>query len=125
MTRAKIAEINGLAGPENVLLGNGSSEVYDMIWRSFLQAGQGEEVIQHTPCFGIYKLRCTVNGGKLVSVPMKYEDKQMKFDPDAIIAAITPKTKIIVIANPNNPTGNFMGEEAFRKVAAYRCSSCS
>lgn len=117
VTRAKIAEINGLAGPENVLLGNGSSEVYDMIWRSFLQAGQGEEVIQHTPCFGIYKLRCTVNGGKLVSVPMKYEDKQMKFDPDAIIAAITPKTKIIVIANPNNPTGNFMGEEAFRKVA--------
>ncbi len=48
---------------------------------------------------------------------MKYEDKEMKFDPDAIIAAITPKTKIIVIANPNNPTANFMGEEAFRKVA--------
>ncbi len=117
ITRAKIAELNGLAGAENVLLGNGSSEVYDMIWRSFLQAGQGEEVIQHTPCFGIYKLRCTVNGGKLVSVPMKYEDKQMKFDPDAIIAAITPKTKIIVIANPNNPTANFMGEDAFRKVA--------
>ncbi len=117
VTRAKIAELNGLAGPENVLLGNGSSEVYDMIWRSFIQAGQDEEVIQHTPCFGIYKLRCTVNGGKLVSVPMKYEDKEMKFDPDAIIAAITPKTKIIVIANPNNPTANFMGEEAFRKVA--------
>ena len=117
VTRDKIAEINGLAGAENVLLGNGSSEVYDMIWRSFLQAGQDEEVIQHTPCFGIYKLRTIVNGAKLVSVPMKYEDKQMKFDPDAIIAAITPKTKIIVIANPNNPTGNFMGEEAFRKVA--------
>ena len=117
VVRSKIAELNGLAGPENVLLGNGSSEVYDMIWRSFLQAGQDEEVIQHTPCFGIYKLRCVINGGKLVSVPMKYEDKEMKFDPDGIIAAITPKTKIIVIANPNNPTANFMSEEAFRKVA--------
>lgn len=66
--RSKIAEINGLDGPENVMIGNGSSEIYDMIFRSFLQPG--EEVIQHTPCFGIYKLRCAALGGKLVSVPM-------------------------------------------------------
>jgi len=117
VTRGKIAELNGLAGAENVLLGNGSSEVYDMIWRSFLVPGAGEEVIQHTPCFGIYKLRCLINGGKLVSVPMKFEGKKISFDPDAIIKAITPKTKIIVIANPNNPTGNFMSEEGFRKIA--------
>lgn len=116
--RSEIAKLNNLAGPQNVLIGNGSSEVYDMVWRSFLQAGQGEEVIEHTPCFGIYKLRCVINGGKMVSVPMKLEDKKFLFDPDAIIAAITPKTKIIVIANPNNPTSNFMSEESFRKVAA-------
>ena len=47
--REKIAELNGLDGYENVLIGNGSSEVYDMIWRAFVQPG--EEVIQHTPCF--------------------------------------------------------------------------
>ena len=115
--RNKIAKINGLNGAENVLIGNGSSEVYDMIWRSFIVPNQGEEVIQHTPCFGIYKLRCNVNGGKLVSVPMKYDKKVFEFDPDGIIKAITPKTKLIVIANPNNPTGNFMSEENFRKVA--------
>ncbi len=113
--RTKIAEINGLDGPENVLIGNGSSEVYDMIWRSLVQPG--EEIIQHTPCFGIYKLRAAVVGGKLVSVPMIYEDKQFKFDPDAVIKAITPKTKIIVIANPNNPTGNFMDDKDFVKIA--------
>ena len=117
VTRGKIAELNGLAGAENVLIGNGSSEVYDMIWRSFLVPGAGEEVIQHTPCFGIYKLRCQINGGKLVSVPMKLENKEFVFDPDAIIKAITPKTKIIVVANPNNPTANFMSEEGFRKIA--------
>ena len=113
--RTKIAEINGIDGPENVLIGNGSSEVFDMIWRSFLQPG--DEVIQHTPCFGIYKLRCAVLGGKLVSVPMIYRDDELLFDPDAVIKAITPKTKVIVIANPNNPTGNFMDKKDFIKVA--------
>jgi len=115
VVRSKIAQINGLDGPENVLIGNGSSEVYDMIWRSFV--APGEEIIQHTPCFGIYKLRCTVVGGKLVSVPMIYNGDGFLFDPDSIIKAITPKTKIIVIANPNNPTGNFMEQEEFIKVA--------
>lgn len=113
--RSKIAEINGLDGPENVLIGNGSSEVYDMIWRSFVQPG--EEIIQHTPCFGIYKLRCAVVGGKLVSVPMIYDESGFHFDPDSIIKAITPKTKIIVIAHPNNPTGDFMDSSEFVKIA--------
>ena len=115
--RTKIAEINGLTGPENVLIGNGSSEVYDMIWRSLIIPNQGEEVIQHTPCFGIYKLRAGVVGAKLVSVPMIYEDKQFKVDVDSILKAITPRTKIIVIAHPNNPTGNFMDDTDFIRIA--------
>ena len=115
VVRSKIAEINGLDGPENVIIGNGSSEVFDMIFRSFLEVG--DEVIQHTPCFGIYKLRCNILGGKLVSVPMIYEDEELKFDVDAILAAISDKTKIIVVANPNNPSGNFMPREDFIKIA--------
>jgi histidinol-phosphate aminotransferase len=112
--RQKIAEINSLDGPENVLIGNGSCEVVDMIFRCFVQPG--EEVIQHTPCFGIYKLRCNVLGGKLVSVPMIYKD-QLEYDPDGIINAITDKTRVIVICNPNNPTGNFMDEKEFVRIA--------
>ena len=115
VVRKKIAEINGLDGPENVMLGNGSSEVFDNIFRSFL--GTGEEVVQHTPCFGIYKLRCNILGGKLVSVPMVYKDRQMLFDPGSILEAVTERTKIIVIANPNNPTGNFMDAEHFVNIA--------
>jgi histidinol-phosphate aminotransferase len=115
VVRSKIAEINGLDGPENVMLGNGSSEVYDMVWRSLVQPG--EEVIQHTPCFGIYRLRCLVVGGKLVSVPMIYKNTQLLFDAEAILAAITPKTKAVVIANPNNPTGNFMEARDFVRIA--------
>jgi histidinol-phosphate aminotransferase len=115
VVRSKIAEINGLDGPENVLIGNGSSEVFDMIFRCFLEPGQ--EVIQHTPCFGIYKLRCNILGGKLISVPMVYKDRLLHFDPDAVIDAITDNTKIVVIANPNNPTGNFMDPQAFVQIA--------
>ena len=115
VVRSKIAELNSLHGPENVMIGNGTSEIYDMMWRSFLQPG--DELIQHTPCFGIYKLRCAVLGGKLVSVPMIYQGKELLFDPDAIIKAVNPKTKIIVICNPNNPTGNFMDEKDFRRIA--------
>ncbi|GAK59087.1 histidinol-phosphate aminotransferase 1 [Candidatus Vecturithrix granuli] len=115
VVRGKIAEINGLDGPGNVMIGNGSSEVFDMLFRCFLEPGQ--EVIQHTPCFGIYKLRCQILGGKLVSVPMIYKDKQLLFDADAVLKAVTEKTKIIVIANPNNPTGNFMDADSFIKIA--------
>ncbi len=115
VVRGRIAEINGLAGPQNVMLGNGSSEIYDMIWRSLV--APGEEVIQHTPCFGIYKLRCAAVGGKLVSVPMRYEHNELRYDAEAILAAITPRTKVVVVANPNNPTGNFMEAEGFLRIA--------
>lgn len=114
VVRGKIAEINGLDGPDNVLLGNGSCEVFDMIFRCFVQPGS--EVLQHTPCFGIYKLRCNILGGTLVSVPMVYGE-QLEFDADAMLDAITDKTRMIVIANPNNPTGNFMAKEDFVRIA--------
>jgi histidinol-phosphate aminotransferase len=115
VVRTKIAEINGLDGPQNVMIGNGSSEVYDNIFRMFITPG--DEVIQHTPCFGIYQLRGTLLGAKMVSVPMIYKDKAMHYDPDAILNAITDRTKIIVVANPNNPTGNFMDAEHFVRIA--------
>ena len=115
VVRTKIAEINGLDGPENVMIGNGSSEVFDNVFRCFLQPG--DQVIQHTPCFAIYQLRCNILGGQLVSVPMKYENKQLLFDADGILSAITDKTKIIAIANPNNPSGNFMDAKDFIRIA--------
>lgn len=115
VVRSKIAEMNGVDGPYNVMIGNGSSEVYDNIFRMFIEPGN--EVIQHTPCFGIYGLRGKLLGAKMVSTPMVYKDKAMHFDPNAILKAITDKTKIIVVANPNNPTGNFMDAKHFITIA--------
>lgn len=113
--RQKIAKMNKLFGAENVVLGNGSSEIFDMVFRTFLEPA--DEVIQQTPCFGIYKLRCEVLGGKLVSVQMIYRDKKLHYDAGGILKAVSPKTKIIVIANPNNPTGNFMEGKDFERLA--------
>ena len=115
VVRSKIAVINGLDGPENVMIGNGSSEVYDNVFRCFIDAG--DEVIQMTPCFGIYKLRGMILGAKMVSVPMIYKDKYLHFNPDGVLNAITDKTKVIAIANPNNPTGNFMDARDFIRIA--------
>ena len=115
VVRTKIAEINKLDGPGNVMLGNGSSEVYDNVFRMFI--APGDEVIQHKPCFGIYGLRGKLLGATMVDVPMAYKDKLLQYDPDAILKAVTPKTKIIVVANPNNPTGNFMDARHFVTIA--------
>ncbi len=115
VVRSKIAEINGVAGPQNVMIGNGSSEVYDNIFRMFIVPG--DEVIQHTPCFGIYGLRGKLLGAKMVDVPMIYKDNLLHFDPDGLMKAVTDKTKIIVIPNPNNPSGNFMDPQYFEPFA--------
>lgn len=115
VVRQKIAEINGVAGPQNVMIGNGSSEVYDNIFRMFIVPG--DEVIQHTPCFGIYGLRGKLLGAKMVDVPMIYKDNLLHFDPDGLMKAVNEKTKIIVIPNPNNPSGNFMDPKHFEPFA--------
>src|SRR3989304_784043 len=91
VVRAKIAEINKVDGAQNVMIGNGSSGVYDNIFRMFITPG--DEVIQHTPCFGIYQLRGTLLGGKMVSVPMVYKDHLLHYDPDAILKEVTNKAR--------------------------------
>jgi histidinol-phosphate/aromatic aminotransferase/cobyric acid decarboxylase-like protein len=107
VVRSKIAEINGLEGPQNVLIGNGSSEVFDNIFRCFLEPG--DEVIQHTPCFGIYKLRCNILGGKLVSVPMVYKDKQLLYDAEGILGAVTDTDEDHRGSEPEQPDGELHG----------------
>jgi len=115
VVRSKIAQMNNLDGAGNVMLGNGSSEIYDDIFRMFI--APGDEVIQHTPCFGIYQLRGKILGANVVGVPMIYQDHQLLYDSAAILKAVTDKTKIIVVANPNNPTGNFMDATDFVTIA--------
>lgn len=86
---------------EAVVLGNGSNDVLDIVARAF--AGPGDECIYSEHAFAVYGLVCKLVGATAVQVPAK----SFGHDLDAMLAAITDKTKIIWIANPNNPTGTF------------------
>ena len=102
--RQKLADMAGPAAglsADNVMLGNGSTEVLDVIIRTFV--GPGDEAVIPVPTFSMYEARVRANGGRTVMVPMSagYE-----WPVDALLAAIGPRTKLIFICTPNNPTGN-------------------
>jgi histidinol-phosphate aminotransferase len=114
VVRSCIAEINGLDGPESVLLGNGSNEALEMAIRTFVTPG--DEVIQQPPCYFFYSLRTEAAGGKIVSVPVLLKDGEFVYDYDGVIKAISPRTKIIVFGSPNNPTGHYVSGAGFMKI---------
>lgn len=82
-----------------IILGNGSNELIELAVRTFVQPG--DEVVSADPSFVVYKMITQAAGGANVIVPCK----NMTHDLDAMAEAITPKTKLVFIANPNNPTG--------------------
>ncbi len=98
---AKVADHAGLARNQ-VVLGNGSNDVLDLIARVFLAPGRSAVFAQHA--FAVYPLATLSTGAELIATPAK----DFGHDLDAMRAAIRPDTRIVWIANPNNPTGNFL-----------------
>ena len=103
--RTKIGEMYGL-GPDNVALCNGSSETIDAMMRLFLKPG--DEIIMSNPTFGLFPPRAELCGGKVVQIPVREEDLQ--YDVDGMLNAINERTKLILVINPNNPTGVFIDD---------------
>jgi histidinol-phosphate aminotransferase len=102
--REAIARRLGL-GSENIILGNGSNEIIEFIGHAFLD--RGDEVIVPEYAFIAYKLIAQLFDARTIETPTA------NFQPDlqAMLDAITPKTKLIFIANPNNPTGFLIEQE--------------
>lgn len=98
--RRRIASYAGTS-PARLLLTNGSDEMIDLLYLTTLDPG--DEVIIPTPSFGVYRARAELYGGVAVSVP---RTATWDLDVPAILAAITPRTKLIIVNSPNNPTGN-------------------
>ena len=92
----------------------GGSEAIDMAMRTLLQPG--DEVIIPTPCFVCYEPLCKMTGAVPVIVETRNEDK-FKLTPELLESAITEKTKMLVLAYPNNPTGAIMDAEDLEKIA--------
>ena len=101
--REAIAAKTGLKR-ENVILGCGSNEIIEFIGKAYLNPG--DEIIAARHAFVVYKLMATLFGATTIEVP----DPDFRHDLDAMLAAITPKTKEIFIANPNNPTGTLCSQ---------------
>ena len=108
--REKIAEKNGLK-PEQIICGNGLDGVFTMIGRAFLNPG--DEVICGDFTFSAYKSIADIMDAKAVEVPVTEE---FALDIDGFIAAVTPKTKLICLCNPNNPTGSFAASSEVRRL---------
>ena len=101
--------------PESeVIVTVGGSEAIDIAFRSMIESG--DEVIVPTPSFVCYAPLVKMAGGVPVILETKFEDK-FKIDPEALKAAITPKTKLLVLAYPNNPTGAIMTREDLLEIA--------
>ncbi|MDG1073859.1 MAG: histidinol-phosphate transaminase [Methylophilaceae bacterium] len=88
--------------PQQIVFGNGSNDILELTARAFLQ--KGDEVIFSQHAFAVYGLVTQAVGATGVVVPAK----AFAHDLDGFLAAITPKTKLIFIANPNNPTGTLI-----------------
>ena len=92
----------------------GGSEAIDVAMRTLLQPG--DEVIIPTPCFVCYEPLCKMTGAIPVIVETRNEDR-FKLTPELLESAITEKTKMLVLAYPNNPTGAIMDAEDLEKIA--------
>ncbi len=100
---AKFYDLN----PENLIIGNGSNEIIELIFRTFLLPG--DEVVVARPTFVVYELVAQASRGTSVVVPLK----DMLYDLESMLKKITPRTRFVFIANPNNPTGTIIKKNAF------------
>lgn len=95
--------------PANLILGNGSNEILEFIGHAYM--GPGVDVVVSDYCFAVYPLVTKLFGANLVTVPAKNHGH----DLPAMLAAITPNTRVVFVANPNNPTGTLVGKEELRR----------
>ncbi|WP_338550249.1 histidinol-phosphate transaminase [Roseovarius phycicola] len=108
--RSAIAEVHGL-NSDQIVCGVGSDEILSLLCQAY--AGPGDEVIHTEHGFAIYKIAALANGAAPVEVP----ERERVTDVDAILAACTDATRLVFIANPNNPTGTMIGEAELARLA--------
>lgn len=101
--RNKVAKIRGVK-PSQLVFGNGSNEILEFIAQCFID--KGDEAVFGAQSFIVYKLATIFMGGTCVSVPMP----NLQYDLDALRDAVTDKTKVVFMTNPNNPTGAVLSE---------------
>ena len=98
---------------EEVFIGNGVSELIDLTLRALLEPG--DEVLIPSPDYPLWTASVTLNRGKPVHYPCPPE-QGFSPDLDALEKLITPKTRAVVVINPNNPTGAVYSKETLQRI---------
>jgi histidinol-phosphate aminotransferase len=114
--RDAIAAAYGLDANRIVAGGEGSGPLLTLLANAYLQPG--DEVIFSRHAFLIYEIATLANSAKPVIVPERTTNAGIQVDVDAMLAAVTPKTRLLYIANPNNPTGTYLNRDEMRRLHA-------
>ncbi|TPK98609.1 MULTISPECIES: histidinol-phosphate transaminase [unclassified Mesorhizobium] len=109
--REAIAEVHGL-NPANIICSNGSDEILGLLAQTYLAPGDEAVFTEHA--FMVYKIYIQAAGAKPVAV----KETDERADIDAILAAVTPATRVVFLANPNNPTGTYVPFQEVRRLHA-------
>jgi histidinol-phosphate aminotransferase len=109
--RQALARVYGL-NADRIVCGAGSDEVLQLVAQAYL--GPGDEAIYTAHGFLVYKIAIQARGATPVVAP----EKELRTDVDAILARVTPRTKIVFLANPNNPTGTYIPFDEVRRLHA-------
>ena len=107
--RCAIANVHGLSAA-NIICGNGSGELLSLLCSAYLGAGDEAIVTEHG--FLLYKIQIIAAG----ATPITVKEKDCTVDVDAILSAVTSKTKMVFIANPGNPTGTYIPVVEIRRL---------
>jgi histidinol-phosphate aminotransferase len=116
--REKLGKLHGVAA-ENIALANGSSETIDAMMRIFLQPG--DEFLCSNPTFEMFPSRAGLCNAKTVQIPLGAD---LQYDVEGMLAAVNEKTKLILIINPNNPTGIFIDDADLTRFAELGIPMC-
>lgn len=109
--RQKLATLNGLQAAQ-IICGTGSDEILNLLAQGYL--AQGDEAIHTQHGFLVYKLATSAAGG----VPICVAEDNLTANVDAILAAVSDQTRLVFLANPNNPTGTMLGRGEIERLHA-------
>ena len=107
--REAIGKVHGL-NPNSIVCGSGSDELLSLLCQTYL--GQGDEAIYSQHGFLVYKIGILASG----ATPVVAAEKDYTTDVDAILAAVTERTRVVFLANPNNPTGTYIPMSEVRRL---------
>ncbi|MFI5305734.1 MAG: histidinol-phosphate transaminase [Polyangiales bacterium] len=110
--RARLAALHGVQ-PDELAFGHGSNELIDLICRAF--AGPSDHAVIGTPSFVCYRLSLLAADVPMTEVPL---DQGLYWNPDRLLEAVRPSTKLLFLDNPNNPTSTHLGRDALGRLLA-------